>query len=100
MSLAMKVHYKDEGPTDVLRFYTFEKAADEIRVTLVPEIANAIDDAVEDRGEDMNDRVLELTTILAKLCSAADDDVIEGVREWGAIVLERGLGHGWIELIL
>jgi hypothetical protein len=91
------LHSPEEGPSDRLEFDDFDRAADAVRIHIVPEIANAIDDATSDGGHGMKAMIKRLTDILAKLCSPSMDIVIGAVEEWKSLVLENGLGYGWVE---
>jgi hypothetical protein len=86
-----------DGESDITEFDSFDERADATRILLVPEIANAIDDAVSDGTRGLKRRVKELTNLLAKLCSVSTDEICAGVREWET--LARSLGYRWVEWI-
>jgi hypothetical protein len=92
------VHSKEEGPSERLEFDDFDKAADTARIHIIPEIADAIDVVTSDGGRGMMARVKSLTDILAKLCSPSRDVVVEAVLDLERLVLENGLGYGWVEI--
>ena len=96
--VGVTVHSKEEGPSETVEFNSFDQAADAVRVHVVPEVANAIDDAVSDGGRDMKRRVKQLTDILARISSVSMEEVERGVKDWERLVVDDGLGYGWVEL--
>lgn len=86
-----------DGESERTDFDTFDERLDVTRMLLVPEIANAIDDAMSDGGPRMKHRVKSLTDLLAKLCAPSTDLNAQGVREWH--VLAKSLGYQWIEWV-
>lgn len=87
------VVFQEETDPQKFEFDTFEEAAAEARLHLVPEIADAIDFAVS-----AGDGTRYLTEILRNLCSPDDDLVVEAIDEWRKLVVENRLGTLWIEL--